>query len=152
MLNFLALLGWSPGDDTEVMTVPQLIERFSVHGLHAILRHAHQCSGLRRVPQLLVFAAPQRRDAVGRHALVRIDVEAAKAHAIERNQTTEGRQPQFPRRAGRDRIDRTLRQSVRNRPQARLVRGCRRRPAGLQARLQAQPQTSQPDEHHLRMI
>jgi len=35
MLNFLALLGWSPGDDTEVMTVPQLIERFSVHGLHA---------------------------------------------------------------------------------------------------------------------
>jgi glutamyl-tRNA synthetase len=35
MLNFLALLGWSPGDDTEVMTVPQLIERFSAHGLHA---------------------------------------------------------------------------------------------------------------------
>ncbi|MFN5580935.1 glutamate--tRNA ligase [Gemmatimonas sp.] len=35
MLNFLALLGWSPGDDTEVMTLPQLIERFSVQGLHA---------------------------------------------------------------------------------------------------------------------
>jgi len=34
MLNFLALLGWSTGDDTEVMTVPQLIERFDTHGLH----------------------------------------------------------------------------------------------------------------------
>ena len=35
MLNFLALLGWSPGDDTEVMQLPELIERFSEHGLHA---------------------------------------------------------------------------------------------------------------------
>ena len=35
MLNFLALLGWSPGDDTEVMQLPELIERFSMHGLHA---------------------------------------------------------------------------------------------------------------------
>lgn len=35
MLNFLSLLGWSPGDDTEVMLLPELIERFSVHGLHA---------------------------------------------------------------------------------------------------------------------
>ncbi|WP_373058048.1 glutamate--tRNA ligase [Gemmatimonas sp.] len=35
MLNFLALLGWSPGDDIEVMLMPELIERFSVHGLHA---------------------------------------------------------------------------------------------------------------------
>jgi glutamyl-tRNA synthetase len=35
MLNFLALLGWSPGDDTEVMLLPELIERFSVQGLHA---------------------------------------------------------------------------------------------------------------------
>jgi glutamyl-tRNA synthetase len=34
MLNFLALLGWSPGDDTEVMTMPELIARFSVDGLH----------------------------------------------------------------------------------------------------------------------
>ena len=33
MLNFLALLGWSTGDDTEVMTLPQLIERFDTHGL-----------------------------------------------------------------------------------------------------------------------
>ncbi len=33
MLNFLALLGWSTGDDTEVMTLPQLIEKFDVHGL-----------------------------------------------------------------------------------------------------------------------
>src|SRR5437588_8597953 len=29
MLNFLALLGWSPGNDIEVMTVPQMIELFS---------------------------------------------------------------------------------------------------------------------------
>jgi glutamyl-tRNA synthetase len=33
MLNFLALLGWSPGHDVEVMTVPQMIELFSTDGL-----------------------------------------------------------------------------------------------------------------------
>src|SRR5690242_5804997 len=33
MLNFLALLGWSPGNDIEVMTVPQMIELFTVEGL-----------------------------------------------------------------------------------------------------------------------
>jgi glutamyl-tRNA synthetase len=33
MLNFLALLGWSPGNDIEVMTVPQMIELFSTEGL-----------------------------------------------------------------------------------------------------------------------
>jgi len=33
MLNFLALLGWSPGNDIEVMTVPQMVELFSVEGL-----------------------------------------------------------------------------------------------------------------------
>jgi glutamyl-tRNA synthetase len=30
MVNFLALLGWSPGDDTEVMDSVELIERFSL--------------------------------------------------------------------------------------------------------------------------
>ncbi|MGH7669763.1 MAG: glutamate--tRNA ligase, partial [Gemmatimonadaceae bacterium] len=33
MLNFLALLGWSPGHDIEVMTLPQMVELFSVDGL-----------------------------------------------------------------------------------------------------------------------
>jgi glutamyl-tRNA synthetase len=33
MLNFLALLGWSPGNDLEVMTLPQMIELFTVDGL-----------------------------------------------------------------------------------------------------------------------
>jgi glutamyl-tRNA synthetase len=33
MLNFLALLGWAPGNDIEVMTVPQMVELFSVDGL-----------------------------------------------------------------------------------------------------------------------
>ena len=33
MLNFLALLGWSPGNDIEVMTIPQMIELFSPDGL-----------------------------------------------------------------------------------------------------------------------
>ena len=33
MVNFLALLGWSPGDDTEVMTIDTLIEKFSANGL-----------------------------------------------------------------------------------------------------------------------
>jgi glutamyl-tRNA synthetase len=33
MVNFLALVGWSPGNDIEVMSVPEIIERFSVDGL-----------------------------------------------------------------------------------------------------------------------
>src|SRR5213079_2719254 len=33
MLNFIALLGWSPGNDIEVMTVPQMIELFSTEHL-----------------------------------------------------------------------------------------------------------------------
>src|SRR5262245_9305508 len=33
MVNFLALLGWAPGNDIEVMTVPRMIELFSVEGL-----------------------------------------------------------------------------------------------------------------------
>src|ERR1700733_538048 len=31
--NFLALLGWSPGDDSEYMTVDELISRFSLSGV-----------------------------------------------------------------------------------------------------------------------
>ena len=33
MLNFLALLGWSPGGDREVMTLDEMVELFSVEGL-----------------------------------------------------------------------------------------------------------------------
>src|SRR5690349_19253519 len=33
MVNFLALLGWSPGEDREVMMRPELIERFDEHAL-----------------------------------------------------------------------------------------------------------------------
>ena len=33
MLNFLALLGWSPGGDREVMTMEEMIELFSADGL-----------------------------------------------------------------------------------------------------------------------
>lgn len=33
MVNFLALLGWSPGGDIEVMSLPQMIELFSSEGL-----------------------------------------------------------------------------------------------------------------------
>lgn len=33
MLNFLALLGWSPGDDREIMTKLELIESFSLKGI-----------------------------------------------------------------------------------------------------------------------
>jgi glutamyl-tRNA synthetase len=33
MVNFLALLGWSPGDDVEVMTIEELTRRFSREGL-----------------------------------------------------------------------------------------------------------------------
>jgi glutamyl-tRNA synthetase len=34
MVNFLALLGWSPGTDEEVFTLEQLIERFSLDGIN----------------------------------------------------------------------------------------------------------------------
>ncbi|HEX6965278.1 MAG TPA: glutamate--tRNA ligase [Gemmatimonadaceae bacterium] len=33
MVNFLALLGWSPGGDIEIMTIHQMIELFSTEGL-----------------------------------------------------------------------------------------------------------------------
>ena len=33
MFNFLALLGWSPGDDTEILSVDELIQRFSFEGV-----------------------------------------------------------------------------------------------------------------------
>lgn len=29
VVNFLALLGWNPGDDTELMTMPELVDKFS---------------------------------------------------------------------------------------------------------------------------
>jgi len=35
MCNFLALLGWSPGGDREVMSLPEMIELFSAEGLLA---------------------------------------------------------------------------------------------------------------------
>ena len=43
MINFLALLGWSPGDDMEVMNIATIIERFSSDALHkkaAVFDHA----------------------------------------------------------------------------------------------------------------
>jgi glutamyl-tRNA synthetase len=33
MVNFLALLGWSPGDDRELMSKSELVERFSLDGI-----------------------------------------------------------------------------------------------------------------------
>ena len=33
MVNFLALLGWSPGDDRELMSVAELVESFSLDGI-----------------------------------------------------------------------------------------------------------------------
>jgi glutamyl-tRNA synthetase len=33
MVNFLVLLGWSPGDDRELMTAPELVERFSLENI-----------------------------------------------------------------------------------------------------------------------
>ena len=33
MVNFLALLGWSPGDDRELMSVADLVESFSLEGI-----------------------------------------------------------------------------------------------------------------------
>jgi glutamyl-tRNA synthetase len=33
MVNFLALLGWSPGNDEELMTIDDLVQRFSLEGI-----------------------------------------------------------------------------------------------------------------------
>ena len=33
MVNFLALLGWSPGDDSELMSTTELVKRFSLDGV-----------------------------------------------------------------------------------------------------------------------
>jgi glutamyl-tRNA synthetase len=33
MVNFLALLGWSPGDDRELMTATELIDSFALEGI-----------------------------------------------------------------------------------------------------------------------
>ena len=33
MVNYLALLGWSPGDDREIFRIPELIEAFSINGI-----------------------------------------------------------------------------------------------------------------------
>jgi glutamyl-tRNA synthetase len=33
MRNFLALLGWSPGDDREIMTLPEMIEAFTLEAI-----------------------------------------------------------------------------------------------------------------------
>jgi glutamyl-tRNA synthetase len=35
MFNFMSLLGWSAGDDEEVMTRDQIVEKFSLDGLNA---------------------------------------------------------------------------------------------------------------------
>ena len=34
LVNFLALLGWSPGDDTEVMAADEIVRRFSLEGIN----------------------------------------------------------------------------------------------------------------------
>jgi glutamyl-tRNA synthetase len=34
MVNFLALLGWSPGDDEEILSVDELTQRFSLDGIN----------------------------------------------------------------------------------------------------------------------
>jgi glutamyl-tRNA synthetase len=33
VVNFLALLGWSPGDDRELMSVPELVDSFTLEGI-----------------------------------------------------------------------------------------------------------------------
>jgi glutamyl-tRNA synthetase len=35
LVNFLALLGWSPGDDREIMTLAEMIRDFSLDRVHA---------------------------------------------------------------------------------------------------------------------
>jgi glutamyl-tRNA synthetase len=35
MVNFLALLGWSPGNDEEIFTVAELVDRFTLDGVNA---------------------------------------------------------------------------------------------------------------------
>jgi glutamyl-tRNA synthetase len=34
LLNFLSLLGWHPGDDNEIMTIEEMIEKFEIKDIH----------------------------------------------------------------------------------------------------------------------
>src|SRR3989449_560494 len=60
MRNFLALLGWSPGGDREIMTLDEMIQLFSFAGIQQKALQAPRRPGRGRLPPL---GHPPRRDA-----------------------------------------------------------------------------------------
>jgi glutamyl-tRNA synthetase len=72
MVNFLALLGWSPGDDRELMSRDELVEAFSLEGIsggNAVFNTEKldwmngQYIARLRVSELATHVEPQLRDA-----------------------------------------------------------------------------------------
>ncbi|MBA2245032.1 MAG: glutamate--tRNA ligase [Gemmatimonadetes bacterium] len=89
LVNFLALLGWSTGDDTEIMQLPELIERFSLERINkksAVFdneklewmngQHLAMTPGAELIP----LVAPQL---VAEGLLSEIDVEARRDWLVE---------------------------------------------------------------------
>ena len=50
MVNYLALLGWNPGDDREVMTLDEMIQAFKLENIHptAVKFDEKKCSTFTR--------------------------------------------------------------------------------------------------------
>ena len=95
LVNFLALLGWSPGDDREMMDLPELVEAFTLERIlkKAAVFDAHKLEWLngkyldraepgRLVPLVLEAMDPEARAAV-EHELDRLEdvVELQKTRA-----------------------------------------------------------------------
>lgn len=91
MSNFLALLGWSPGDDREVMTVDEMVALFSADGLS---KKAAVFD-----PQKLEWMNGQHLARLSRDALA-----ALAAPAVERAGLAEAAELLGPRRAWFDQL------------------------------------------------
>ena len=60
LLNFLALLGWSPGGNREHMTIPELIEHFSLDGLSKTNPKFNRDKLRAFNPDIIAIATPAR--------------------------------------------------------------------------------------------
>ena len=78
MANFLALLGWSPGGDLEVMSIEELIERFSTGGLQkkAAVFDPKKLEWMNA--QHLARMSPEELEALVTPMLLASDVEAGR--------------------------------------------------------------------------
>ena len=85
MVNFLALLGWSPGDDTEVMRLEEIIQRFSLERINrkSAVFDTEKLEWLNG--QHLSDASPEQLEPLVREALVREGVVTADELAERRD-------------------------------------------------------------------